>query len=209
MDRPHGWSADPAQAPARLQRRGKHHKGGDDGDGGGDGGGGDGGNPPWMVAVGTTLGWVSSVLYLASRLSQIYKNYTRQSAEGLAFAMFVMAACANLCTGTGILLRTFTLQELADQGPWLAGSLGTITLDMIILSQSLKYGTKQPHESQAQQQQQQQQPHEHAHHGVHVHPHHHISHPHHHHHHRSGAARAGARHGDESGDDERAPLLPT
>ena len=197
--------------------RRRRHKGGGD-DGGDPSGGDDSGNPPWMVAVGTFLGWVSSVLYLASRVSQIYKNYSRRSAEGLALAMFAMAAAANMCTGAGILLRTFTLQELADQGPWLAGSLGTITLDMVILAQSLKYGNKAQHHAggapggggaggDAQQQQQ----HADAHHSVHVHPHHHVGH---HHPHRGGAARGAARQergggGGTDDSDERAPLLPT
>jgi uncharacterized protein with PQ loop repeat len=92
--------------------------------------------------VGTALGYCSSVLYLCSRVSQIYKNYCRQSSEGLALAMFMMAVCANLCTGTGIILRTFTLQELLEQLPWIIGTLGTISLDMVILWQSLKYASK-------------------------------------------------------------------
>jgi uncharacterized protein with PQ loop repeat len=92
--------------------------------------------------VGTALGYCSSVLYLCSRVSQIYKNYCRQSSEGLALAMFMMAVCANLCTGTGIILRTFTLQELLEQLPWIIGTLGTISLDMVILRQSSKYASK-------------------------------------------------------------------
>ncbi|KAF6265789.1 PQ loop repeat-domain-containing protein [Scenedesmus sp. NREL 46B-D3] len=92
--------------------------------------------------VGTALGYCSSVLYLCSRLSQIYKNYSRQSSEGLALAMFMMAVCANSCTGTGIILRTFTKTELLEQLPWILGTLGTISLDMVILWQSLKYASK-------------------------------------------------------------------
>eukprot|EP00882_Tetradesmus_deserticola_P007554 GHRQ01007956.1.p1 GENE.GHRQ01007956.1~~GHRQ01007956.1.p1 ORF type:complete len:443 (+),score=164.95 GHRQ01007956.1:126-1331(+) len=92
--------------------------------------------------VGTALGYCSSVLYLCSRGSQIYKNHSRQSSEGLALAMFMMAVCANLCTGSGIILRTFTKAELLEQLPWIIGTLGTISLDMVILWQSLKYASK-------------------------------------------------------------------
>uniref|UniRef100_A0A383VI65 Uncharacterized protein n=1 Tax=Tetradesmus obliquus TaxID=3088 RepID=A0A383VI65_TETOB len=92
--------------------------------------------------VGTALGYCSSVLYLCSRVSQIYKNYCRQSSEGLALAMFMMAVCANLCTGTGIIMRTFTVRELMEQLPWIIGTLGTISLDMVILWQSLRYASK-------------------------------------------------------------------
>jgi uncharacterized protein with PQ loop repeat len=93
----------------------------------------------WSFVVGTGLGYVASVLYLCSRVSQIHKNYCRKSSEGLALVMFMMAVCANLCTGTSIILRTFTLAELKEQLPWIIGSLGTISLDMIILWQSTVY----------------------------------------------------------------------
>lgn len=93
----------------------------------------------WSFIVGTGLGYVASILYLCSRLSQIHKNYSRKSSEGLALVMFIMAVCANLCTGTGIILRTFTLEELKEQLPWIIGSLGTISLDMVILWQSTVY----------------------------------------------------------------------
>jgi uncharacterized protein with PQ loop repeat len=89
--------------------------------------------------VGTSFGYASSVLYLCSRVSQIHKNYSRKSAEGLALTMFMMAVCANLCTGCGILLRSFTWEQLKQQTPWVIGTLGTISLDMIILWQSQTY----------------------------------------------------------------------
>ena len=54
---------------------------------------------PRCSAAGTTLGYCSSVLYLTSRLSQIWKNYKRGSAEGLAISMFLTAICANTFYG--------------------------------------------------------------------------------------------------------------
>lgn len=125
----------------------------------------------WSFIVGTGLGYVASILYLCSRMSQIHKNYTRKSSEGLALVMFVMAVCANMCTGTSIILRTFTLVELKEQLPWIIGSLGTISLDMVILWQSTMY-SKQPGVVD----------------GVPVQS---IRHHHHHHHHREGVERQG------------------
>eukprot|EP00775_Hariotina_reticulata_P009668 gene9668-9827_t len=75
-------------------------------------------------------------------MSQIYKNWSRKSSEGLAIAMFMMAMCANLCTGTSILLRTYDVQQLLEQLPWLIGTLGTISLDCVILSQFVRYNSK-------------------------------------------------------------------
>jgi uncharacterized protein with PQ loop repeat len=102
--------------------------------------------------VGTGLGYVASILYLCSRCSQIHKNYSRKSSEGLAIVMFMMAVCANLCTGTSIILRTFTWVELKEQLPWIIGSLGTISLDMVILWQSRVYSRNAAAAGQHQQQ---------------------------------------------------------
>ncbi len=89
--------------------------------------------------AGTALGYLSSVLYILSRVSQIYKNSMRQSVEGLSTAMFTCAVCANICTGSGIITRTFDLQQLVQQVPWIVGSLGTVMLDLIILSQARRF----------------------------------------------------------------------
>lgn len=42
------------------------------------------------------LGYISSVFYLSSRMSQIYKNFMRKCTEGLSVAMFLMAISANV-----------------------------------------------------------------------------------------------------------------
>ena len=99
-------------------------------------------NPEWEVVIGRAVGYASSVFYLGSRLSQIYKNHSRRSCEGLAMSMFFTAACANIAYGLAILLRggghpTYLLNSI----PWLLGSLGTVALDTTILAQS-RYYTK-------------------------------------------------------------------
>ncbi len=93
----------------------------------------------WLFAlcryVGQIVGWVSSVFYLGSRLAQIYKNWSRQSAEGLSIAMFVCAITANILYGAGILFRAYSWADIISSAPWLLGSLGTVFLDVIIYSQ--------------------------------------------------------------------------
>lgn len=42
------------------------------------------------------LGYISSLFYLSSRLSQLYKNWARKCTEGLSVAMFLMAISANV-----------------------------------------------------------------------------------------------------------------
>ncbi|KAL6761207.1 hypothetical protein V8C86DRAFT_2433049 [Haematococcus lacustris] len=59
-----------------------------------------------LTVLGSAFGYCSMVLYLTSRLSQIYKNWSRKSAEGLSVIMFVFTISANLCTGCSMLLRS-------------------------------------------------------------------------------------------------------
>ena len=84
---------------------------------------------------GAFLGWASSAFYLGSRVSQIWKNWRRRSAEGLSLAMFGCAIAANVTYGAGILCRTYSLPALLASAPWILGSLGTVSLDVIIFLQ--------------------------------------------------------------------------
>lgn len=98
--------------------------------------------PPHLTrsTAGSVLGYASSLLYLGSRVSQIYKNWSRHSVEGLAMSMFLFAILANSCYGASILLRTYTWAQLASSLPWLIGSLGTVALDATIFLQSRLLG---------------------------------------------------------------------
>ncbi len=51
-------------------------------------------NTPLEI-VGTILAWCSTLLYLGSRLPQLYKNYQRQSTAGLSPLLFLAAFCGN------------------------------------------------------------------------------------------------------------------
>ena len=86
--------------------------------------------------LGGVLGWASSVFYLGSRVSQICKNISRRSAEGLSLAILVCAICANITYGLGILLRTYSWHYLKASLPWILGSLGTVALDVCIFCQA-------------------------------------------------------------------------
>lgn len=95
--------------------------------------------PALRHTAGTIVGYLSSVLYLVSRLSQIYKNTQRRSAEGLASGMFIFAVAANTFYGGSLLLRSRSRQEMLSSLPWLIGSLGTVALDVIIIAQSVVF----------------------------------------------------------------------
>lgn len=106
--------------------------------------GGPGGDrPDWVRTVGSIIGWSSSGFYLGSRLSQIWKNHSRQSAEGLSLAMFACAITANICYALGILIRAYSWQVVRSSAPWILGSLGTVSLDLIIFTQGFVFASKQ------------------------------------------------------------------
>ena len=96
--------------------------------------------PEGLIMLGNWCGWISSVFYLFSRVSQIAKNMRRKSVVGLALGMFMTAVAANLTYGVSILLRIQSGEDFISKFPWLLGSLGTVSLDMTILLQSKIYG---------------------------------------------------------------------
>eukprot|EP01018_Ginkgo_biloba_P007261 Gb_17574 [translate_table: standard] len=86
--------------------------------------------------IGLILGWASSGLYLSSRVSQLLKNRSRKSAEGLSLGMIACAAMANLTYGFSILMRITSWGDFFGKAPWLLGSLGTVSLDLAIFIQA-------------------------------------------------------------------------
>jgi solute carrier family 66 (lysosomal lysine-arginine transporter), member 1 len=97
----------------------------------------------WQQSTGSILGYISCILYLASRVSQILKNSQRQSAEGLASSMFLCAVAANLFYGTSVLMRSRTKEEIVSSLPWVLGSLGTVALDGVILTQTVLFAKEE------------------------------------------------------------------
>lgn len=53
--------------------------------------------------AGIVLSWCSTLLYLGSRLPQLYKNWSRKSTAGLSPLLFIAAFCGNFFYSTSIL----------------------------------------------------------------------------------------------------------
>ena len=110
--------------------------------------------------VGRILSWTSTLLYLGSRLPQIYKNAVRRSTSGLSPTLFVAAFCGNLFYSTSLLTNPLawssyppyglhgwvgpegsnrkTWRELA--APFWLGAAGVLIMDATIGVQFLMYG---------------------------------------------------------------------
>nr|XP_022336767.1 lysosomal amino acid transporter 1 homolog isoform X2 [Crassostrea virginica] len=90
--------------------------------------------------LGYAIGIVSSIFYIGSRSAQLYKNYKRQSTEGLSLLMFLLAIFGNLTYGLAIIVRDLEGVYIIRHIPWLIGSLGVILLDASLLLQFKYYG---------------------------------------------------------------------
>ncbi|KAM9475564.1 lysosomal amino acid transporter 1 homolog isoform 1-T2 [Clarias gariepinus] len=94
--------------------------------------------------IGFTFGAVSSMLYLCSRLPQIYTNFQRKSTEGVSFFLFALVILGNLTYGASVLVknpdqRQGEISYIVHHLPWLIGSLGTLFLDLVISVQFVMY----------------------------------------------------------------------
>lgn len=94
----------------------------------------------WQRLVGRMSAWTCTVLYLTSRLPQIWENYIRRSVRGLSILLFIAAFMGNLLYTVSVLsnpeaagpARRGYLQESL---PFLLGSGGTLIFDLIIIVQ--------------------------------------------------------------------------
>ncbi|KAH8805921.1 PQ loop repeat-domain-containing protein [Xylogone sp. PMI_703] len=107
---------------------------------------------------GQIFGYFCALLYLGSRIPQILLNYRRKSTDGVSMLFFIFACLGNLtyvlsifaydptsqCTGkhntcgAGEAARIYGHYILINAS-WLAGSLGTLFLDMGIFCQFFMY----------------------------------------------------------------------
>lgn len=89
----------------------------------------------WEYWTGSIIGWISAILYLASRVPQIVKNIQRRSTEGLSPLMFTMAVMGNLTYSISIFMFSQEPAYLLERLPWVVGSLGTLFFDFTTLIQ--------------------------------------------------------------------------
>ncbi|TDH10870.1 hypothetical protein EPR50_G00079720 [Perca flavescens] len=94
--------------------------------------------------IGFTIGSLSSLLYLSSRLPQMYTNFKRKSTEGVSYFLFALIILGNTTYGLSVLLKNPEVDQgersyMVHHLPWLIGSLGTLSLDLIISIQFIIY----------------------------------------------------------------------
>ncbi len=109
--------------------------------------------------AGRILSWTSTLLYLGSRLPQIYKNAVRRSTSGLSPTLFLAAFCGNFFYSTSLLANPQAWEsyppfghhgwvdsEGSERTTWVAlaapffiGAAGVLVMDATIGFQFLMY----------------------------------------------------------------------
>jgi uncharacterized protein with PQ loop repeat len=105
--------------------------------------------------LGQVFGYLCAVLYLGSRVPQLLLNYRRKSTEGVSLLFFLFACIGNLTYNMSIFAYSPICHNPGHCEPgeaagiywryilvnfsWIAGSLGTLLLDMAIFVQFFLY----------------------------------------------------------------------
>ena len=80
--------------------------------------------------VGGVLSWLSTLLYLTSRLPQLLLNWRRRSTSGLAISLFAAAFCGNMFYSLSLLLSPLGHADYPPYGAGgLAGPAGSVRRD--------------------------------------------------------------------------------
>ena len=98
------------------------------------------------IVIGNCFAWLSTVIFLMSRLPQIMLNYRRKSVMGLSFITFFNISVANQLFLISVLINLLDIHSpdsrlkfVLENLPWIVGSSGTILFDGIIFLQFWKY----------------------------------------------------------------------
>lgn len=113
--------------------------------------------------AGTILSWCSTLLYLGSRLPQLYKNWSRKSTAGLSPLLFFAAFMGNLFYSTSLLTNPNAWHNFEPYGghgwadrdgsdrvdwtlratPFFLGAAGVLFMDGMMGVQFLIYGERE------------------------------------------------------------------
>ncbi|KAG7192495.1 uncharacterized protein KQ657_001590 [Scheffersomyces spartinae] len=121
--------------------------------------------------IGSLSAWCCTCLYVSSRCPQIYRNFCNKSTKGILMYLFLFAMLGNTFYATSVVTDLYVLKlvdptlynkEVLVRLPFIIGSAGTVTFDIVILMQVWYYSSptslhNSHHYHQHHQQRQQQQ----------------------------------------------------
>lgn len=103
--------------------------------------------PSWDRLIGRLASWICTILYITSRLPQIWTNFTHRSVEGLSILLFISAFIGNALYSLSVLANPQAIgpgsrEYLGESLPFLLGSGGTLVFDFTIMLQYWMYQRK-------------------------------------------------------------------
>lgn len=104
----------------------------------------DGTAASWNRLIGRISAWLCALLYITSRIPQIWENHIRTSVAGLSILLFIAAFSGNLLYTISVLSNPEAVGEgkrayLQESLPFLLGSGGTLVFDLMIVGQWLAW----------------------------------------------------------------------
>lgn len=91
--------------------------------------------------VGTVFAWVSTVIFITSRVPQLAKNFSEKSFGDISVVWLIFSIVGNLSYFVSILVRDVSGTYLWRQTPFIVGAVGPAVLDIFLLLQMLIYRT--------------------------------------------------------------------
>ncbi|KAJ2599072.1 putative vacuolar membrane transporter for cationic amino acids [Coemansia sp. RSA 1721] len=89
--------------------------------------------------VSQVFGYISAAMFFVAYIPQIAWNFTAQSTEGLSAGMFIFTVLGNVTYCLSIVSMSMEREYLVTYAPWLAGALGTLGFEMLVLWQCYFY----------------------------------------------------------------------
>ncbi|KAJ2690376.1 putative vacuolar membrane transporter for cationic amino acids [Coemansia spiralis] len=89
--------------------------------------------------VSQVFGYISAAMFFIAYIPQIAWNFTAQSTEGLSAGMFIFTVLGNVTFCMSILAMSTERDYLIAYAPWLAGAMGTLGFECLILWQCYFY----------------------------------------------------------------------
>ena len=98
------------------------------------------------IFIANILGWITTFIFIISRIPQIYLNYTKKSTEGLSLYTFILLTITNLLFLSSILVlipneESNQIEFIIYNIQWILGCTVTILFDFVIFYQFIIYKT--------------------------------------------------------------------
>lgn len=92
--------------------------------------------------AGTTMGWISSALYIIGRLPQLYLNFTRKTTQGLSILMYIFTILGNTFYLLSVVVYSIEPDYIDANMPWIVMIVITVVMDVVVIFQAFYYKKK-------------------------------------------------------------------